>query len=592
MGMHSCGRYEQKGPCGNLSGDRGSVKPPGAGCPAEGKRTKYGASVAGRMLALSLLLAVMLLLWHPRALQASGPELGEDAQACLGCHATPGMTMTFGDRSTLSVHVDGQQFARSAHGALGCTGCHVDVSLDKHPSASYASKKQFLQHLAGACRNCHADDQLMANPLHKRTISRADAMPCTGCHGAHAVKKVPARKEKLSVSQYCLTCHTKPLTRSIDGKTISLAIDEAWIKGSVHPSHECTDCHTAYSKGSHPSPKTFASGRQLTHAASETCERCHLEKAVKEKDSIHAVLLAKGDQRAPGCSDCHGSHRVGPGALADTLDGVPCRKCHQESFDAYRTSVHGMTKPTATAHPPLCAACHTAHDVKPAMASRSPRDMCLSCHPAFEKDHGQRLPNPKAHLEMVACTACHVPLIYKRSIYLRLTDAATGKLLSDAEVQTLLKARGDTAKQIGPKELWQLYRDLNAAKAVNVAVAVSMDVRRNAHYLAPKDIAVKQCDICHSADSSFFKTVAVAVAGADGREVLHDVDPKVLGSAYGVILLKRFYVMSGTRLTAMDYAGVLIILGGMAFPVLHGTARLMTRNLRRGTKKPEERGKP
>jgi len=217
--------------------------------------------------------------------------------------------------------------------------------------------------------------------------------------------------------------------------------------------------------------------------------------------------------------------------------------------------------------------------------------MCLACHPNFEKDHGQRLPNPKAHLEMVACTACHVPLEYKRSIYLRLTDAATGKLLNDAEVQTLLKARGVTAKQIGPKELWQLYRDLNATKAVNVAVAVSMDIRKNAHYLAPKAIAVKRCDICHSADSSFFKTVAVAAAGPDGREVLHDVDPKALGSAYGVILLKRFYVMSGTRLTAMDYAGVMIILGGMAFPVLHGTARFMTRHLRQGTKKPEGRRK-
>jgi acyl-coenzyme A thioesterase PaaI-like protein len=50
--------------------------------------------------------------------------------------------------------------------------------------------------------------------------------------------------------------------------------------------------------------------------------------------------------------------------------------------------------------------------------------------------------------------------------------------------------------------------------------------------------------------------------------------------------------MSGTRLTAMDYAGVMIILGGIAFPVLHGTARLMTRHLRRGAKKPEGRGKP
>jgi hypothetical protein len=544
---------------------------------------------AGNVVAVLLILIVCLFL--PCTATSAPPKLSDEAETCLTCHASPG-TKTFGDKTTVSVKVDGKGFASSVHGTLGCTSCHADVKLDDHPSAKYATRRQFVLHVTKACRTCHDDRQLTASPLHQRAISRPDAQTCSSCHGSHAIAKALARKDKGTDAQYCLTCHSKPLTRSIDGKTISLTIDEAWIKGSVHPSHECTDCHRAYSKGNHPSPKAFVSGRELSHAASEACERCHLEKAVKEKDSIHAVLLAEGDQRAPGCSDCHGAHQVGPGALADTLDGVPCRKCHQETFDAYRTSIHGMSKPTATAHPPLCAACHTAHDVKPAMASRSPRDMCLACHPAFEEGHRQQLPNPKAHLEMVACTACHVPLDYRRSIYLRLTDAATGKLLSDAEVQTSLIARGVNAKQIGPKELWQLYRDLNATKAVNVAVAVSMDVRRNAHYLAPKAIAVKQCEACHSADSSFFKTVAVAAAGPDGREVLHDVDPRTLGSAYGVILLKRFYVMSGTRLTAMDYAGVMIILGGIAFPVLHGTARLMTGHLRRGAKKPEGRGKP
>ena len=545
---------------------------------------------AGYLFMVTLILMLILYLFLPRAALSAPAKLSDEAETCLTCHASPG-TKTFSDKTTVSVQVDGKGFASSVHGPLGCTSCHTDVKLDNHPSATYATKKQFVLHVVKACRTCHADSQLTANPVHQRAISRADAQPCSTCHGSHAIVKTLARKDKGTDTQYCLTCHSKPLTRSTDGKTISLTIDEAWIKGSVHRGHACTDCHKAYSKGSHPLPKASASGRELAHAASVACERCHFEKAVKHKDSIHATLLAAGDQRAPGCSDCHGAHRVGPGALADTQEGVPCKKCHLDIYDAYRTSIHGMTKPTATAHPPLCAECHNAHDVKPAMASRSPRDMCLACHPNFEKDHGQWLPNPKAHLEMVACTACHVPLEYKRSIYLRLTDAATGKLLNDAEVQTLLKARGVTAKQIGPKELWQLYRDLNATKAVNVAVAVSMDIRKNAHYLAPKAIAVKRCDICHSADSSFFKTVAVAAAGPDGREVLRDVDPKALSSAYGVVLLKRFYVMSGTRLTAMDYAGVMIILGGMAFPVLHGTARFMTRHLRKGTKKPEGREK-
>ena len=460
----------------------------------------------GKMSLSKFLIQLLFILFLPLVVPAAPVALSDEAQTCLTCHASPG-TKTFGDKTTVSVQVDGARFSRSVHGPLGCTSCHTDVKLDNHPSAQYATKQQFVQHVAKACRTCHDDKQLTASPLHQRAISRPDAQSCSSCHGSHAIGKALVRKGKGSATQYCLTCHSKPITRTIDGKTISLTIDEAWVKGSVHRNHECIDCHTAYSKDTHPAPKDYTSGRQLSHAASESCERCHFDKAVKEKDSIHAVLLANGDQRAPGCSDCHGAHKVGPHALAETLDGVPCKKCHEDIYDAFRTSVHGMAKRTGTAGPPLCAACHNAHDVKPAMASRSPRDMCLACHPSYEADHGQRLPNPKAHMEMVACTACHVPLEYKRSIYLRLTDGATGKLLDDGSVLTQLKARGVTSKQIKPKELWQLYKDLNAAKAVNVAVAVSMDDRLNAHYLAPKDIAVKQCEVCHSADSSFFESV-------------------------------------------------------------------------------------
>jgi hypothetical protein len=537
------------------------------------------------------MMAVVFLFLAASLLLSRVVSAGDDTETCLTCHSSPA-TKTFGDKTTVSVQVNGKRFAKSVHGPIGCTACHADVSLDNHPSASYASKRQFVRHVEKSCRNCHSDSQLMASAPHQRIISRPDAPACSSCHGSHGITRTAARKSGGSVTQYCLTCHARPLTRSIDGKAISLTIDESWVKGSVHRNHECTDCHTAYSKERHPAPKAYGSGRELSHEVSETCGRCHLDKAVKEKDSIHADLLAKGDQRAPGCSDCHGSHKVGPAALGDTLDGVPCRKCHQESYDAYRTSVHGMAKQNGTRHPPLCAACHKAHDVKAAMVSRSPREMCLACHLRYETDHGQRLPHPQAHLEMVACTACHVPLVYKRSIYLRFTEATKGKLLRDAEVRTLLKARGAAAGPIGPRELWQLYRDMNEVQTVNVAVAVSMTDRRTAHYLAPKGIAVRQCEACHSADSAFFQTVAVAVADENGQEALLEVDPKVLSSVYGAILLKQFYVMSGTRLTAMDYAGVLIILGGVAFPALHGTARFLTRRLRQGGGSGEGRRKP
>jgi hypothetical protein len=47
--------------------------------------------------------------------------------------------------------------------------------------------------------------------------------------------------------------------------------------------------------------------------------------------------------------------------------------------------------------------------------------------------------------------------------------------------------------------------------------------------------------------------------------------------------------MSGTRITAMDYAGLAMILGGMAVPVVHGAARMMTARRRQERRNRDER---
>ncbi len=535
---------------------------------------------------ISPLYSILLFLTFPfmMLLPCRSSASADEADACLGCHGSPGMSMTLGDKSTLSVFVNSKELASSVHGKQGCTGCHADVDLNKHPSKSYASKKAFSDQQSKSCRNCHGDDRLFANPLHKRVLAREQAPACPSFHGSHAVRKAAQRTGRSSTTEYCLACHSQPLTKSVNGEMLSLTIDQIWLQESVHRNHECTDCHTAYSKAVHPLPKDLKSLRELSHAASETCSRCHLDKAVKVKDSIHAALLAAGEQKAPGCSDCHGAHRIGRGALEDTVAGNPCRKCHANIYDAYRTSVHGMNRMSEKTSGPLCAGCHQAHDVKPAMASRSPRSMCLGCHRNFENDHRQWLPNPQAHLEMVACTACHVPLAYKRSIYLRMTDGATGKLLSEQDVLAALGTGAGKIGNVAPKDLWTAYRDLSAKRTVQVSVAVSMNERLNAHYLLPKIKAVRLCEECHAADSSFFQTAAVAMSGPDGREKLLAVDPKVLSSAYGVVFLKRFYVMSGTRITAMDYAGLALVLGGIAVPVVHGSLMALTAKRRKEKK--------
>ena len=532
---------------------------------------------------LFLLITLMLL---PRTVHASSSAaLGDEAQACLNCHATPGMTMTFQDKSTASVHVDENHFKNSVHGFLSCTGCHSDVSLDTHPQAQYASRKQFLLHLASACRTCHADEQVMANPLHQRAISRANAPPCSECHGSHAIRKVPTQKEKLSNTQYCLTCHQQQLTKSINGQSVSLTIKEGWLRGSVHGNHGCTDCHTAYSKEFHPH-QTFSSARELSITASETCKRCHLDKAVQHNGSIHKAMLDQGKMNAPVCSDCHGAHQVARHALAETLSGVPCKKCHQDIFSSYEGSVHGVARKDGKGQAPICSTCHFAHDVKPTLASRSPKDLCMSCHAQVAAKHEKWLPNTLAHFDAVACTACHVPAGYKRNIYLRVTDGSSGLMLSDTVVRGLLETgkaamSGAAPKNISPDQLWKLYQDMNKGRTVEMVGIINVNDQRNAHHLAPKMQAVRQCEFCHSANSAFFQSVSMAVARPDGTEKLYTVDAAALGSVFAMLPLNQFYVLGSTRLKIMDYLGAAMILGGIAVPLVHGTLRMLTARLRR-----------
>ncbi len=550
-----------------------------------------GICIAGPLAGLlftvviPFLFLVMLLALLPRTVQASGASLGDEAQACLGCHAAPGMTMTFQDGATVSVQVDESHFQNTVHGFLDCTGCHTTVSLDNHPSAKYASRKQFLLHLASACRTCHAEEQLIANRLHQRAIAKANAPPCSSCHGSHAIRKVPTQKEKLSTTQYCLTCHHQQLTKSIKGEVVSLTIDEEWIRHSVHSKHACTDCHTAYSKADHPLPQP-GSVRELSIMASDACSRCHPDKSAQHKGSIHYAMLSGGDQRTPVCTDCHGAHDVGPKALAHTMAGEPCRKCHGEIFSAYQESVHGVAQQKGGTHAPLCSDCHYAHEVRPAMASRSPRELCMTCHPDVAAAHDAWLPNTEAHFEAVACTACHITGGFERSVYLRATEGEDGMMMSDSVLRrvfagtkvVLAAARGN---QLEADDLWRLYRDKDIGANIHLSGTVNLSDRRHAHHLAPKTEAVRQCEWCHSANAKFFQSAAMAVARPDGRETLYEVDAEALRSVYAMLPLSNFYVLGGTRIRALDYLGAVMVLGGMMVPIAHGTLRMLTARLRR-----------
>lgn len=500
---------------------------------------------------------------------------------CMGCHAEQGITMKFKNREKLSVHITESEFKDTVHSFLACTNCH-DVSMDKHPSAKYANKREFSMHVSKSCTACPPKEQINKKPVHQHVITRANAPPCSDCHGSHSIRKVQEWKKKVSNSQYCLTCHNQELSITIDKETISLSVNEKNLRKSVHSNHECSDCHVSFSKEQHPI-KSFKSKRDLSISISETCKRCHPSKYKQFKGSIHSNMLMKGNQAAPICTDCHGSHSVGRKAMAETLAGVPCKKCHEEVFESYKRSVHGISKTNGKGAAPLCSSCHYAHEVKPALVSMPPKDTCIGCHKDAADTHSQWLPNSEIHLDAIACTACHIPDV-ERKVYLHITDSKSGEIIYESKIKELLETSYENlsrSKSIEGKQIWSIYQKLNdKGKNANFNGILGLRDCKQAHSIAPKSRAVKNCEACHSANSNFFKDVTMAVITPDGTERFYPVSPVALNSMFTILPLNDFYVLGSTRLKIFDILGVLMIIGGMFVPIAHITLRILTSPIR------------
>lgn len=170
-------------------------------------------AVCRRLSAIGSVAAVLMLAAAAPsdAFAADAPTaaLAESDQTCLGCHSQEGMTKTFGKGETLSLRVEGEAFARSVHGPIGCAACHSDVDLKSHPGAGkkFDTAREFSIAQAGACRQCHEDAfQQHQGSIHAARIKEGNpvAPVCTGCHGIHSISPKTAY-------QTCVTCHAADL---------------------------------------------------------------------------------------------------------------------------------------------------------------------------------------------------------------------------------------------------------------------------------------------------------------------------------------------------------------------------------------------
>ena len=251
-------------------------------------RTAFGNSIATAVIAAALACL-------PGAI---APTVAADDQNCLACHGSAGMEKKLQDGGTLQLHVAPDLFAKSVHGAFGCSGCHSDIDPAAHPPANkeIASARGFSITMMQICRGCHADkfDQWQSS-IHAALVrsSNPAAPICTDCHDPHAVVKGAAE----SVGQIpCQKCHT-----DIYQAYLGSMHGQARTKNPDSGAPICSDCHSAHavkptSLGQGPETACFGchAGVQESHETwlpntalhfeVVSCPACHAPTAQRKVD--------------------------------------------------------------------------------------------------------------------------------------------------------------------------------------------------------------------------------------------------------------------------------------------------------------------
>jgi cytochrome b subunit of formate dehydrogenase len=222
----------------------------------------------------------------------------------------------------------------------------------------------------------------------------------------------------------CLACHgDSTLTTDVNGKTVSLFVDQAKEKHTIHGRlFACVDCHTDVKSLAHDAPPKKI-----------TCGQCHADAQEAYSHSAHALARKEGTAAA-GCQDCHGgAHEVMAGGDPKSPvnhENIPytCGRCHGQKFlmesrgqsaqpfISYQESVHGRATEKGSEKAAVCTDCHGAHAILPANNARSPiykfnvPATCGKCHTdvnsTFMKSiHGQAL--ARGNAQAPVCTDCH-----------------------------------------------------------------------------------------------------------------------------------------------------------------------------------------
>ncbi len=254
--------------------------------------------------------------------------------------------------------------------------------------------------------------QKSKNPLKVTEIKKKTVVALSLCFMLLSLKNLPAQ-----TNDDCLTCHSdEELTKEIDGKEVSVYVNENQLLQSAHKNLECISCHTGFDMD------------ELPHKENITpidCESCHKDAPIKH--SFHPqFLLSKQrlEKNGTSCKTCHGKHNVispeeKKSAFNRTNIVEGCGNCHKDEKSSYTNSLHYKGFKEKISGAPDCLTCHnkegivSTKKIKTADLKINQTKLCLSCH----------LDNPEVRKRTAPSTG--FILSYEKSIHG--SEVLTGK---------------------------------------------------------------------------------------------------------------------------------------------------------------------
>jgi cytochrome b subunit of formate dehydrogenase len=239
-----------------------------------------------------------------------------------------------------------------------------------------------------------------------------------------AASALAASKAAKMSNEECLACHNDAtLTKDENGKPVSLHVDDAAFKASIHSTFACTDCHSDIKAFPHePAP------------AKPVCATCHAEEQNAYDHGVHAKAAAAGNTNVAKCQDCHGNvHTIVPASdpkskVAHNNIPATCGACHSKELvmgssgvssttvGSYEQSVHGKAVAGGSQKAAVCTDCHGTHEILMGGDPKSPvfkfnvPGTCAKCHADVshqykESIHGTQV--AQGNWRSPVCTDCH-----------------------------------------------------------------------------------------------------------------------------------------------------------------------------------------